>query len=286
MYSISVPASSANLGIGFDCIGMAVNLYDTFTIDRSDHWLLHGFSDDNDIENNLFVHSYNLTSDYLHLKRQMCDVSLEAEIPMSRGLGSSAALILGGICSCNALNGFPLKQEEILKLAISIEGHPDNVTPALLGGLCISRNQTSIRKQISDKYRFGLWIPEYALSTEEARKILPASYPRTDTVENIASALIGIDALIQGTDENISFLMNDRIHEPYRKNLIPDYEIIRDFALKNGALAFLISGSGSTCLSIQKEKLNEISLPRTSVRWTYTDAEICYEGTRLWQKNT
>lgn len=254
MIKYKVPATSANLGIGFDCLGIALSLYDYFEIEESDKFILEGFINNN-VKNNLFVEAYKKTCRYKKDKVVPLRVKLKADVPISRGLGSSSCMIVGGIYAYSVLHNDCLTKEEMLKLATNIEGHPDNVAPCIYGGLCVSSDNKTTLLKVSNKWHFGVWIPPYEVKTSEARKVLPTSYSREDAVSNIANAIKGIKALETFDLDNIVSLSKDKIHEPYRKPLIKDFTKYEKLAYQSGAKAFLISGSGSTCLSISDKDL-------------------------------
>ena len=168
-----------------------------------------------------------------------------------------AAMLRNGELQPVNINSIPFEnREEMLKVATMIEGHPDNAAPAIYGGLCIVNGNTVLKSSVSARWHFGLWIPAYAVKTSEARKVLKDSLPLKDAVGNISSALIAVDALKTFKTGNISLIMNDSIHEPYRRKLIRNWRKMKEYALNRGALAFIISGSGSTCLSISDRKLD------------------------------
>ena len=273
MIKYKVPATSANLGIGFDCLGIALSLYDYFEIEESDKFILDGFIS-NDIKNNLFIEAYKKACRYKKDKVVPLKVKLKADVPISRGLGSSSCMIVGGIYAYNILHNNCLSKKEMLELATAIEGHPDNVAPCIYGGLCISSDNKTTLLKVSNKWHFGIWIPPYEVKTSEARKVLPTSYSREDIVSNIANAIKGIKALETFDLDNISSLNKDKIHEPYRKTLIKDFKKYEKLAYQNGAKAFLISGSGSTCLSISDKDL----IINESI--DYRNVKVDYKGVR------
>ena len=250
-----VPATSANLGIGFDCMGLALDIYNYFEVDKSDKWNLSGFDESVSVEDNLFVIAYNSALDYKGIEKDCLSVKLDAYVPMSRGLGSSATMIVGGIYAASILHDNCLSKKEMLDLASEMEGHPDNVAPAIYGGLCIVKDGHMLQIDVDERWKFGVWIIDEKVSTHEARKVVPLTYERKDMVCNVASALLAIDALKNFNKENIGLIMEDKIHEPYRKKLIPGFEERKQYALSKGASAFIISGSGSTCLSISEHNL-------------------------------
>ena len=256
MIKFKVPATSANLGIGFDCLGIALNLYNYFEIEKSGKWQYDGFLKEGLKTNNLFLKGYKKAVKYKKDKLIPLNVKLKANIPTTGGLGSSSSLIVAGIYAYSVLNNNCLSKDEIFRLALSIEGHPDNVAPAIYGGLCVINNSNVYKYDISNKWHFGIFLEDYLINTEEARKVIKKEININDAVNNISSAIIALDALKEYKPENIHFLMNDKIHEPYRKKLIKNYTKYKRIAIENGALAILISGSGSTCLSISDKALN------------------------------
>ena len=277
MLKYKVPATSANLGIGFDCLGMAFDLYDRFEVETASKWQFIGFPEEYANVNNLFVKAYKKACACKKCPVQPLKVTIKADVPISRGLGSSACLTVGGIYAFSALNGNCLYKEEMLKIASSIEGHPDNVAAAIYGGLCVAAKDRILKLKVSDKWHFGLWIPDYEVKTAQARKVLKDEIKRADAVNNIASALIAIDSLTRFNKENISLIMNDTIHEPCRRKLIRNFSSLKKTALDKGALAFIISGSGSTCLSISDRSL-DIDVKGIRYIEVKTDAEGVRNG--------
>ncbi len=268
MYKYRVPATSANLGIGFDCLGLALNIYNYFYVEESKTFVFKGFMD-LDLKDNLFYIAYLKSCEYFKTGVKALKVVLKANIPIARGLGSSSALIVGGIYACLLINKLEINKEKMLEIATIIEGHPDNVAPCIYGGLCCVNNDSLLNIKVSNKWNFALFIPEYEVKTSEARKVLKRELSLDDSVNNISSAIIGIEALKTFDINNIKVLNNDKIHEPYRKKLIKDYEECRKVAMANGVKVFLISGSGSSMLMISdlpiKLEMKDISFVNVKV---------------------
>ncbi len=283
MIIVKVPASSANLGIGFDCLAMAINRYNTFRVEPSLKWKLSGF--DCDEKDNLFQEAYLRAMEEMHLTPDACSVELQAEIPISRGLGSSASLIVGGLMAANELHDNPLSKKEILKLASEMEGHPDNVSAAIFGNITLTQNEEVEIIPLHEKYHLTLWIPDFELSTRLARAVLPNSYPRSEVVTTLSSALFALEGLKSGKSEYLKYLMQDRIHEPYRSGMIPDFYLMKQYAQEKGENAFVISGSGSTCLSISEEIHEFCDLPHTDTRWEVVPCEIDRKGAEICRTN-
>lgn len=256
MIKYKVPASSANLGIGFDCMGVALDLYNSFEVEYSDDWQFEGFEEKYANEDNLFIKAYKKAIAYKNYELKKLKIKIESNIPVCRGLGSSSCLSVAGIYAFSALNNNCLSKKEMLELATELEGHPDNVAPTIYGGLCVMHNGELLKVDIDERYKFGLWIPNKEVSTKMAREVLPLSYKLEDVVNNVSASLFVIEALRSFDTKNISFIMDDKIHEPYRCKLIDNFDQVKDYAMNNGALAFIISGSGSTCLSISDKVLD------------------------------
>lgn len=253
MIRIKVPATSANFCIGFDTLGVALSIYNEYSFDKSDYDFLEGFENLYMNENNLVLTSYKkffteFNVPYIPVKIKQ----IKQHIPNSRGLGSSAACIVAGILAANRISESNFDKEKLLSLACQIEGHPDNVAPCLLGGFVASivdKRVNTIKYKVSSKLKFNVFIPNFKLSTEEARKVLPETYSRCDVVHNLSRMAFLSDALKNGNFETLKLLLDDKIHEPYRIKLIPNAIDLKEEINKEEAI-LIISGSGSTMLSI------------------------------------
>ncbi len=253
MIRIKVPATSANFCIGFDTLGVALSIYNEYSFDKSDYDFLEGFENLYMNENNLVLTSYKkffteFNIPYIPVKIKQ----IKQNIPNSRGLGSSAACIVAGILAANKLSESNFDKEKLLSLSCQIEGHPDNVAPCLLGGFVVSivdKRVNTIKYKVSSKLKFNVFIPNFKLSTEEARKVLPDTYSRKDVVYNLSRMAFLSDALKNGNFETLKLILDDKIHEPYRIKLIPNAIDLKEEINKEDAI-LIISGSGSTMLSI------------------------------------
>ncbi|SFE17522.1 homoserine kinase [Lentibacillus persicus] len=262
-FEIRVPASSANIGPGFDSMGLALDLYLTVAVYPSDKWQVFQNS----------PHLPNQTDDEDHYILQMarsvaarwnqelpaCRLRIESEIPLARGLGSSASAIVAGIELADQVCVLNLTQEQKLEIGTEIEGHPDNIAPALMGGFIISTVVDGHVDWISlpdPDLEMVLYIPGSDLKTEEARNALPATYTRELAASASAISNVLIASLAAGDYLLAGRMMeHDLFHEPYRASLIPNYESIRDEAKQQGAYGTVISGAGPTMMSfIPKEK--------------------------------
>lgn len=268
---IQVPATTANLGPGFDCIGAALSLYNKFafsplTSDSVAVKIAVTGKESGRVttdETNLAYQAF--AKFYTHLGKTPPPVLIEIDldVPLARGLGSSATAIVGGLVGANQLAGAPLGETALMELAIAIEGHPDNVVPALLGG-CRLAATAGVRPQ-GEKYASNWaiadipWhpeimpvvaIPDFELSTAEARKVLPADYSRADAIFNTAHLGLLVRALETGRGDWLGAAMQDKIHQPYRQSLIKGYQEVRSAALNAGAYEMVISGAGPTVLAL------------------------------------
>ncbi len=256
--NITVPATTANLGAGFDCIGAALTLYNQFKFTSIDS----GFSisvsgleapkvstDDSNLAYQSFVKFYQHRGE----KTPPVHIEIKLEVPLSRGLGSSATAIVGGLMGANHLAGLPLNLEEIMEMAIAIEGHPDNVVPALLGGCRLAAsgdNWAICDVPWHESIIPVVAIPDFELSTAEARRVLPNQVSRADAIFNTAHLGLLIRALQTGRADWLKVALQDRLHQPYRQGLIHGFEVVQIAALEAGALGLVISGAGPTLLAL------------------------------------
>lgn len=253
---IRVPATSANLGPGFDVLGLALNLFNEFEFTKSDESKIIEGEEISDAEDNLIYLSYAKTFEKFKREIVPVNIKVKSNIPMSRGLGSSSACIVGGIVGAYLILDREINRQEILQIASEIEGHPDNVSPAIFGNVTATINEggkniTTVIKP-KNEYKFITLIPDFELKTEKARSVLPKNYSREDAVFNISRTALLISSLILGQDENLKLALEDKIHEDYRGELIPDFKEIFQF-LNNNTLGCYLSGAGPTIMAIAKK---------------------------------
>ena len=253
---VRVPASSANLGPGFDSFGIAWQLYNEISFQLSDETEILGCAEGYQNEENLALRAYRRVLERCGI-REEGGVSIrfgKTAIPVSRGLGSSAALITAGVMAANELYGLGLSRDELFLLATEVEGHPDNVAPALYGGLSVSAmaggQAVTRRFPVSDRLFFTALIPPFELSTALARSVLPETVSRTDAIFNVSRGALLLRALEDGDAELLSFAMDDRLHQSYRASLIDGFSAARAEAQECGAAAICISGAGPTLLCV------------------------------------
>ena len=256
MIRIQVPATSANLGSGFDSLGIALTLYNQVWMEESD--TLDISSRDSvqvptDENNLIFWAAKHLYEQCGHRLSGM-KIIQQNDIPMARGLGSSSACIVAGILGANRLLGSPLSQQELIDLAAKIEGHPDNTTPAILGGLVASAMEGervySVSVPVSDKIRFAVFIPPFELKTEKARSVLPQQYSRADAVYNLSRSALMTATLFSGKTENLRVAVQDKIHQPYRSGLIAHCDQVFRLSYELGSLGTYVSGAGPSIVAM------------------------------------
>ncbi len=292
--TVTVPATTANLGPGFDCIGAALSLYNSFQFSRLAPSATEKLkitvtgaeaAKVNTDESNLAYVAFVTLYDRLNQSPPPVAIHIDMQVPLARGLGSSATAIVGGLVGANELAGAPLSQVEVMQLAIELEGHPDNVVPALLGGCRLAASNTplpthggghapstaptenqdfvgvvppclpSLSWQICDIPWHPdivpvVAIPDFELSTAEARQVLPSDYSRADAIFNAAHLGLLVRALATGDRDWLRCALQDKIHQPYRRSLILGYEAVQQAALNAGACGMVISGAGPTLLAL------------------------------------
>ena len=246
MIRVRVPATSANVGAGFDALGLAVGLYNTATFELRPQGLEIAATDGTQVptgRSNLIYRAVRTVFDQVGEKLPGLRILQTNAIPMARGLGSSSACIVAGILGADALLGHKLTRRQMLTLATAIEGHPDNVAPAMLGGFVTSAYDEgqvySVKKEISKNLAFAAFVPSFGLLTEKARAALATA------------------AFCDGDYELLEVATKDALHQQYRLPLIPGGEKVFDLARRLDAYAVYISGAGPTIMAVV-HKDNEI----------------------------
>lgn len=259
MMHIKVPATSANMGPGFDSIGVALQLYNHLWFEQIEEGVEIIVKRKHKIEiptdkNNLIYRT--MVDFFAETGNVMPGVRLVQEdyIPMVRGLGSSAACIVAGLLAANHMSGCHYSKEQLAQIAAKIEGHPDNSNPALFGGMVVGATDYNemrhVRLDLPEDLVFAIMVPNFPVSTHDARKVLPSVYDRSDAVFNASRAALLVASIYSGNYENLTMAVQDRIHQPYRSQLIPDMDRIFKAAKNYGALAAYLSGAGSTLMAI------------------------------------
>lgn len=257
-FTVTVPATTANLGPGFDCLGAALSLYNhfTFTPDSQTSITVTGSEAPKLItdKTNLLYQSFLKVYEHLGQNPPPVALTIDLGVPLARGLGSSATAIVGGLMGANVMAGNPLSQQQLLELAIAMEGHPDNVVPAFLGNCQLSVGEKGNWQICQVPWHEDIipvvGIPDFELSTTAARAVLPESYSRGEAIFNIAHLGLLIRALETGNADWLKKALADKIHQPYRQDLIKGYEVVKTEVLLGGAYGMVISGAGPTLLTL------------------------------------
>ena len=263
---VDVPATTANLGPGFDCLGAALDLNNRFAMRRIEgggerfELIIEG-SEGSHLRGgpeNLVYRAAQRVWKAAGLEPVALEARVRLAVPPARGLGSSATAIVAGVMGANALVGEPLSKEKLLELAIDIEGHPDNVVPSLLGGLCMTAKAASqrwrvVRCEWTPSVKAVVAIPSIRLSTSEARRAMPKAIPVGDAVVNLGALTLLLQGLRTGNGDLISDGMHDRLHEPYRWRLIKGGDQFKQAAMEAGAWGCAISGAGPSVLALCEE---------------------------------
>jgi homoserine kinase len=258
---IKAPATSANLGPGFDALGLALDLWNETTITPANDFSVQVKGEGEDRlssgKNNLIVRAAQKLAERIRKSLPPFHAECINQIPLSSGLGSSAATILTGLLAGNALFENPLSKEEILNLASNMEGHPDNVAPALLGGLVVSTVEEGkvIARQIPiaiDVY-ITIALPDFYITTKQARAALPKKISMKNAVHNISRAILVTEAFRSGDLSLLGQAMTDALHQPYRLKLIPGVLSAMEAAKKAGAAAAALSGAGPSLIAFSSK---------------------------------
>ena len=263
---VDVPATTANLGPGFDCLGAALDLNNRFAMRRIEgggerfELIIEG-SEGSHLRGgpeNLVYRAAQRVWKAAGLEPVALEARVRLAVPPARGLGSSATAIVAGLMGANALVGEPLSKEKLLELALDIEGHPDNVVPSLLGGLCMTAKAASqrwrvVRCEWMPSVKAVVAIPSIRLSTSEARRAMPKAIPVGDAVVNLGALTLLLQGLRTGNGDLISDGMHDRLHEPYRWRLIKGGDQVKQAAMEAGAWGCAISGAGPSVLALCEE---------------------------------
>lgn len=291
--SVKVPATTANIGPGFDCLGMALPIYNTITIEET---VLPGtgveinvLADNDSIdqlsldhvpsdENSIVYKAVELLYNSIGQSPSELKINIHSNIPVARGLGSSSSVIVGALIAANELLGRPADEVALLSIACEIEGHPDNITPAIVGGLVISSQEEDgsvvYRKlEWPDDWAVTVCVPDFELSTDIARSVLPKEVPMKDAIFNAKRLAMFVQAVHTKDSELMKLALQDRLHQPYRMKLVPGLDkIIGNLRHFDNVLGCVLSGAGSSILVISER--NDLDKIRTIVRDTWADQNI------------
>ena len=269
--SVKVPASSANIGPGFDCLGMALPIYNTITIEETvlpgtgieinvmteeeniDEMIFNNIPRD---ENNLVYKAVEMLYNSIGQEPSELKINIQTGIPIARGLGSSSSIVVGGLLAANKLLGNPADETALLAIATEVEGHPDNVAPAILGGTVLATQENDgtlsyCKLNWPEEWDITVCIPDFELSTEIARSILPKEVPMQDAIFNAKHLAMLIQAINTKDAKLMKVALKDKLHQPYREKLVPGMKEIMDaFKHDDEVLGCVLSGAGPSMLVI------------------------------------
>lgn len=288
--TIRVPATTANLGPGFDAFGCALSLHTDVTFEECESGLeITGCDEIFTGPDNLAYVAYCAALATMSEELRGVKIHIDAHIPICRGLGSSAALLVAGAMAANVLRGNKLSTQGLLNITNAMEGHPDNLAPAFYGGLTASMVDSGlpvcVNFPLHPEWEFLVLVPDFTLSTAKARAALPTEYDRADAVYNIAHGALVLKALELGDEKLLRSAMQDRIHQDYRKRLIPDYEKIESLVRTTGA-AFCLSGAGPTLLCVTRNPGLQAKLATkldaiTQANWEMLPLHVEFQGAHV-----
>ena len=269
--SVKVPATSANIGPGFDCLGLALPIYNTITIEETvlpgtgieinlmsegeeviDEMIFDNIPRD---ENNIVYKAVEMLYNSIGQEPSELKINIQSQIPITRGLGSSAAVVVGGLIAANKLLGSPADETALLSLATEVEGHPDNVAPAILGGFVLASQEDDgsiVYRKLDwpEDWDITVCIPDFELSTNIARSVLPAEVPMQDAIYNAKHLAMLVHA-VTTNEKLMKIALHDKLHQPYREKLVPGMkEIMEAFKHEDGVLGCVLSGAGPAMLVI------------------------------------
>jgi homoserine kinase len=246
---VRIPATTANLGPGFDCLGIALKLYNTVSVTRRSIDTKH---------EGMIARTADFFFRAAKTKPFPFHSKIEGAVPRSRGLGSSVTVRLGLLAALNALSDYPLEEDQILAACVELEGHPDNAVPAFYGGFAACAGSKFLTTPVQPRLKFVALIPETPLETKAARRVLPKAIPLHQAVENLQNTALITAAFCSGNYEVLPGLFRDHFHQPHRAKLLPCFAPVIAAAEKAGALGAFLSGSGSTLMAVTLEAPEKI----------------------------
>ncbi|MDR1168638.1 MAG: homoserine kinase [Heliobacteriaceae bacterium] len=289
--SVKVPATSANIGPGFDCMGLALPIYNIVTVEETvlpgtgiDINILSGDLDDLSLdqipldENSIIYKAIEVLYNSIGQTPSELRITVNTSIPLTKGLGSSSSVIVGGLIAANELLGRPADKAALLSIATEIEGHPDNVTPAIVGGLVIASQEDDgsvIYRKINwpDEWQITVCIPDFELSTDIARSVLPQEVPLKDAIFNVQRVGLFIEAVNAKDADLMKVALKDRLHQPYRTKLVPGLsEITENLRHEDNVLGCVLSGAGPSLLVFSHK--NSLDKIKSIVRDTWSQMNV------------
>lgn len=291
--TVKVPATTANIGPGFDCMGMALPIYNTITIEETvlpgtgvqinvmsenettDEFSLEHIPMD---ENSIIYKAVELLYNSIGQTPSELKITIHTQIPIARGLGSSASVIVGGLIAANELLGRPADEAALLSIATEVEGHPDNVTPAIVGGLTLTSSEDDgsivYRKlEWPDEWTLTVCIPEYELATDISRSVLPKEVPMQDAVYNAQRMGMFVHAINTKDSSLMKLALKDKLHQPYRMKLVPGLEKIAErLKHEENVIGCVLSGAGPSILIISEK--NNLDKIKAVVKEVWNDLNV------------
>ena len=293
--SVRVPATSANMGPGFDCLGIALPIYNTVTIEETvlpgtgieinilkddelqeiDNLIMENIPKD---ENSIVYKAVELLYNYIGQTPSELKINIQSQIPIARGLGSSASVIVGALMAANELLGKPADEEALLSIATEVEGHPDNVTPAIVGGMVMSSQEDDgsiLYRKIDwpEDWILTVCIPDFELATDISRSVIPKEVPLSDAVFNLKRSAMLVEAIHTHDEELLKLALDDKLHQPYRMKLVSGLkEIIEALQHEDGYLGCVLSGAGPSILVISKQ--DNLDRIKSVVRETWNNLNV------------
>ncbi len=281
-FTVKVPASTSNLGPGFDTLGLALNIYNEYSFDTNTDKFEYTTNTEEEVipksKENLVYRAF----DYLFRKHRdetpPVKIHFERNIPLTGGFGSSSTAIVAGLMAANKILNSPYNKEQILKIGTQLDGHPDNITPAILGGfmICVYADQKLeyINLPWDEKLSFVAITPDFKLPTAKARAALPAKLNYADAVYNIGHSSLLVAAVAAKDTEKLKVAFKDRIHQAYRASLVPGMQYVLDAGLEAGAVGTMLSGAGSTLIAVvESEQIAKTVASAMQSAWLQSDIE-------------
>ncbi len=291
---VKVPATTANLGSGFDTFGLALTLYNEFEVEEADGVYIESYPENEFLknpDNNLFIKVVKYLCEAEGKKFHGAKLKQTVNIPVARGLGSSATAIVAGILTGFAVHKKPITDQEFFKVAYMFEPHPDNLLPAWKGGFitALKTDEKTYYSKIDfpEEIKAVVVIPDFELSTQLARSVLPKEVPLKDAIFNLQRSTLFIRSIQEKRYDLLKVAMEDRLHQPYRKKLIPNFDKVIKNAYENGSLGASLSGAGSTILALATENFDQIgqsmveAFKEISINAYYKVLEIDKEGAKV-----
>ncbi len=294
MFEIKIPATSANLGPGFDSLGLALNISNKFIYKENPHFKINLIDQNGDFihiprEENLIYTVFRTVFEMNNQDLPAVEISAEVNIPFARGMGSSATAILGGLIGANILLDNIYDKDNLLNLAIDIEGHPDNIVPAFTGGMVInilSNGQLKYKKvRVSEELKIIMIIPDFKLSTAKLRELLPEKIMFSDAIFNISRTALLTSIFYDSDWDLLKVAMEDRLHQDYRSKLIPGFDEVLKTGYDAGALGIALSGAGPTIITFALENEKKIAMKmadkfkKYDIDCTYIITKVDNDGT-------